>query len=118
MSGRTYKAMAKAALTDSTIAKRIDLYKFRVEEELYDFKNDPDGLVNLIDDPGVQNEKRRLKELLYAEMKRSEDPWRSRFKERFMQWDIIQPYIESYENSNNLHNGSVNWIFIQLWRWW
>ena len=67
------------------MAERMDLYKFRVVEELYDFKNDPDGLVNLIDDPNLQDEKRRLKDLLYKEMKRSEDPWETAFKKRFMQ---------------------------------
>ena len=77
--------MNEAALSNKAIAERMDLYKLRVVEELYDFKNDPNGLVNLIDDPRVQDEKQRLKELLYAEMKRSEDPWSTRFKERFMQ---------------------------------
>ena len=85
LSGRTFKSMSKAALSDTTMANRMDLYKFRVVEELYDFKNDPDGLVNLIDDPDLEQEKHRLKAILYAEMKRSEDPWRTRFNERFMQ---------------------------------
>ena len=76
--------MSKAALSDTAMAKRMDLYKFRVAEELYDFKNDPDGLVNLIDDPDIEPEKHRLKAILYAEMKRSEDPWKTRFKDRFM----------------------------------
>ncbi|TDI69607.1 MAG: heparan N-sulfatase, partial [Bacteroidetes bacterium] len=85
LSGRTFKSMSKAALSDTALAKRMDLFKFRVGEELYDFKNDPDGLINLIADPTHHNEKQRLKEILYTEMKRSKDPWRTEFKERFMQ---------------------------------
>ncbi|TDI70738.1 MAG: hypothetical protein E2O86_03130 [Bacteroidetes bacterium] len=85
MAGRTFKAMNKAASSNESIAKRVDLYKYRVPEELYDFENDPDGLVNLIDDPELQDEKKRLKELLYAEMQRTDDPWQIDFKKKFMQ---------------------------------
>ena len=63
----------------------MELYKFRVPEELYDFTSDPDGLVNLIDDPDVQAEKQRLKGLLHAQMKGSDDPLADEFRDRFMQ---------------------------------
>jgi N-sulfoglucosamine sulfohydrolase len=76
--------MDKAAISNKEIAERMDLYKFRVAEELYDFKNDPNGLVNLINNPDLQKEKQRLKDLLYKEMKRSKDPLTSEFKERFI----------------------------------
>jgi len=85
LGGRTFKAMAEAALSDEVVAERLDLYKFRVSEELYDFEHDPDGLVNLIDEPGLQAEAQRLRELLYTEMKRSEDPLVDEFRDRFMQ---------------------------------
>ncbi len=84
-SGRTFKAMDKAASSNKEIAARVDLYKYRVVEELYDFKNDPDGLVNLINDPEHEQEELRLKELLYREMRRSKDPLRDEFKSKFMQ---------------------------------
>lgn len=84
-SGRTFKAMNEAALTNEAIAKRVDLYKYRVPEELYDFKNDPDGLVNLIDDPSLQEEKERLKALLFREMMRTKDHMKDEFQNRFMQ---------------------------------
>lgn len=84
MSGRTFSAMNQAAQSKEEIAQRVDLYIFRVPEELYDFKADPDGLVNLIDNPDLQEEKERLKKLLHAEMKRSEDPLLGEFEERFM----------------------------------
>ncbi|MEX2235269.1 MAG: sulfatase [Cyclobacteriaceae bacterium] len=84
LSGRTFKAMSHAASSDEQIAERINLFKFRVSEELYDFRNDPDGLINLSDNPDLLEEKKRLKELLYAEMKRTDDPLREEFAERFM----------------------------------
>ena len=39
--GLTWKAMIKAAETDPEIAKRVELYKYRVPEEFYDFKKIP-----------------------------------------------------------------------------
>ncbi len=84
MGGRTYKAMSEAAKTDTTLSKRMDLYKYRVKEELYDFENDPDALVNLIDESGLEDEKMYMKNLLYREMKRSRDPLADEFKERFL----------------------------------
>tara|TARA_B100000809_G_scaffold54621_1_gene50308 strand:- start:45893 stop:47362 length:1470 start_codon:yes stop_codon:yes gene_type:complete len=83
MGGRTYKAMSKAALSNKAIAERVDLYTYRVPEELYDFEIDPDGLVNLISDPNLKNEKERLKELLYAEMKRTQDPLLHEFEKKY-----------------------------------
>ena len=58
--GLTWKAMLKAAETDPEIAKRVALYKYRVPEEFYNFKEDPDGLVNLIDDPAYAAEIKKL----------------------------------------------------------
>lgn len=84
LSGRTFQAMSEATEADRAIADRVDLLRFRVKEELYDFRNDPDALNNLIDDPGLQEEKQRLKKLLHAEMKRSKDPLLSEFEERFL----------------------------------
>jgi N-sulfoglucosamine sulfohydrolase len=76
--------MVEAAKTDSTLAKRMDLYIYRVEEELYDFKNDPDALVNLINEPDLTVEKIHLKKLLHREMKRGKDPLTEQFEQRFM----------------------------------
>ncbi|MDB4583184.1 sulfatase [Draconibacterium sp.] len=84
LGGRTYSAMVEAAKIDSTLAKRMDLYIYRVEEELYDFKNDPDALVNLINEPDLTDEKMHLKKLLHREMKRSKDPLTEEFEQLFM----------------------------------
>lgn len=84
LSGRTYKAMREAASQDHSIAERVDLLRFRVEEELYDFVGDPNGLNSLIDDPKFLQKKKELKELLVKEMKRSKDPLLNEFKDRFL----------------------------------
>ena len=80
--GRTYKAMAKAAEDDEAIAARVQLFRFRVPEELYDFENDPDGLHNLIANPEYQSEIRKMRALLRKEMKRTDDPALTAFDQR------------------------------------
>lgn len=83
-SGRTFQAMKEGALVDESVDERLNMYVYRVPEELYDFKNDSDGLVNLIDDPAYQEDIFRLRELIWREMKRTEDPLHDEFVERFM----------------------------------
>lgn len=84
LSGRTFKAMQEAAPSDQEIAERVDLLRFRVNEELYNFKNDPDALTNLVDNPDLLNKKQELKELLRREMKKSDDPLLNEYIERFL----------------------------------
>ncbi|MDM4016032.1 sulfatase family protein [Roseiconus lacunae] len=52
----SYRAMVKLAPTDSEIAERLEFFRHGVREEFYDYENDPDALVNLIDDPRYQEE--------------------------------------------------------------
>ena len=84
MSGRTYKAMHEASSLNQAIAERVDLLRFRVIEELYNFKSDPDGLINLAEDPDYSEKKEELKALLGIQMRKSEDPLLNEFNERFL----------------------------------
>ena len=83
-SGRTYSAMKEAADMDSLISDRLNMYQYRVPEELYDFNADPDGLVNLIDAPEYQEKIQEMKKLILKEMKRTQDPISDQFVMRFM----------------------------------
>ncbi len=56
----------------------------RVPDELYNFKTDPDGLVNLIDDPSLIKVKQRLKKMLFQEMKRTNDPLLEEFEKKYL----------------------------------
>lgn len=85
LSGRTFQAMKQAAESDEAMAERVQLFQYRVPEELYDYHADPDGLVNLIDDPNLQEVTKHLKQLLHAEMQRTHDPLLSEFEDRFME---------------------------------
>lgn len=83
-SGRTLSAMKKAAFKDETVAGRLNMYVYRVPEELYNFRTDPDGLVNLIDDPAEEEVKQRLRKLLFQEMKRTNDSLLDEFEQSFL----------------------------------
>lgn len=78
----TYRRMAELAKTDRAIAARHDLYQHRVVEELYDIKDDPDCLVNLIDSPAHQQELARLREALETWMVETGDHMLDVFRER------------------------------------
>ncbi len=86
LSGRTFRAMSEAADTLEQISERVDLLRYRVKEELYDFEEDPDALTNLIDDPSMAEEKQHLKQLLHQEMKRSKDPLQEEFAKSFLDY--------------------------------
>ncbi|MCA9270386.1 MAG: sulfatase [Planctomycetales bacterium] len=80
-SGRTFKAMQDAADDDAEIARRVKLFQLRTPQELYDYQNDPDALVNLIDDAGAQQDKRRLQKLLLEHLEAADDPLAPQFKQ-------------------------------------
>ena len=80
--GLTWKAMIKAAKSDPEIAKRVELYKYRVPEEFYNFKKDPDGLINLLNDPEYANELNKFRKKMLEMMKRYNDPAYEAFRDR------------------------------------
>ncbi|MBT7092317.1 MAG: sulfatase, partial [Bacteroidetes bacterium] len=80
--GLTWRAMIKAAETDLEIAKRVELYKYRVPEEFYNFKNDPDGLVNLVNDPAYAKELMKFRKKMLEMMKKYNDPAYEAFRDR------------------------------------
>jgi N-sulfoglucosamine sulfohydrolase len=77
--GRTFKAMRQAAKEDPRIAQRVQMFQYRVPEELYDYENDPDALVNLIDDPRYVPQREALRQLMRQRMQSIEDPLLERF---------------------------------------
>ena len=81
-SGRTFKAMQAAARKDDQIAERVKLFQYRVVEEFYDFKNDPDALHNLVDDPQYAGPLNHMRSLLEQYMKQTGDVALKAFRNR------------------------------------
>lgn len=80
--GLTWTAMKEAAETDPEIAKRVELYKHRVREEFYNFKNDPDALHNLANDPAYADELNKFREMMLNYMIKYKDPAYEAFRDR------------------------------------
>ena len=80
-SGLTMNAMKQAANTDPDIAARVQLFLYRVPEELYDFESDPDALHNLADDPIYQQQLATMRQELLAWMESTNDALISGYRE-------------------------------------
>ena len=80
--GLTMKAMVDAAKTDPYIAQRVKMFRYRAAEELYDLRNDPDCLNNLVDSPEYKNDLRKMQGQLHDWMKQTHDPLLPAFENR------------------------------------
>ena len=65
-----------------SVAARVKLFQYRVLEEFYDFKNNPDALHNLIDDPIYKQEIQNMRETLLEWMRKTGDPALEAFENR------------------------------------
>ncbi len=101
--GRTFAAMQAAAVQDTGIADRVRLFQYRVVEELYDFQNDPDALVNLINDPQYLDELTRLRGELEAWMVAVDDPALEAFRHRQSPGALAAFMTEQEQRSERLN---------------
>lgn len=92
--GLAWRAMITAAETDPEIAKRVELYKYRVREEFYDFRNDPDGLNNLINDSEYKDEIIKFRKAMLEHMKKYQDPAYEAYRDRIKP-GVIEEFMKS-----------------------
>ncbi len=76
------RMMAMGRAEDSYVQERVDLMKYRVPEELFDVKTDPDCLHNLIDEPKHAEGLADLRERMEQFMVESGDPILEVFRKR------------------------------------
>ena len=88
--------MAALVESNNKLATRLDLYKHRVPEELYDVVKDPDCLHNLIDSPKHQAELKQLRATLDAELVKSKDPMLEAFRKREDR-EFVESYVQQLE---------------------
>ncbi|TDI45008.1 MAG: DUF229 domain-containing protein [Acidobacteria bacterium] len=74
MRGLTFPAMKEAARHDPAIALRVEHLIYRTTEELYDYSQDTDALVNLMEEPNHRPEVERYRALMLEQMRATEDP--------------------------------------------
>ncbi len=78
----TYRRLVALAKQDTQLAKRLDLYKYRVPEELYNVDSDPDCLHNLIAETKHRAVLSGLRSELENWMRRTKDPMLAVFQKR------------------------------------
>jgi N-sulfoglucosamine sulfohydrolase len=81
-SRRTFKAMAEEAEIDAAVAARVQMFLYRVPEELYDFSTDAHARVNLIDDPAYAGQLNSLRDCLDTHLDATNDPALRAFRNR------------------------------------
>ncbi|RLD91886.1 MAG: hypothetical protein DRJ13_17125, partial [Bacteroidetes bacterium] len=91
--GLTWRAMVEAAERDPEIAARVELFKYRVPEEFYNFKDDPDGLNNLVHDPAYALELDKFRKQMLKMMERYKDPAVEAFRNRD-QTGVMEEFME------------------------
>jgi N-sulfoglucosamine sulfohydrolase len=69
----SYKVMKRFSEIDDNIKQRFEFWKYREIEELYDYKNDPHALNNLVDDPNYQLVVEEFRKVLKKQMQNTQD---------------------------------------------
>jgi N-sulfoglucosamine sulfohydrolase len=96
----TCKRMIKLAQDDEQMNERLELYRYRVPQELYHVKRDPDCLENLIHNPNHEKVKNKLMVLLEEWMERTNDPILECFRKRDDP-EFVEAYIQKLEEEAN-----------------
>ena len=96
----TCKRMIKLAEEDEQMNDRLELYRYRVPQELYHVKRDPDCLENLIDYPNHERVRNRLMVLLEEWMEKTNDPILECFRKRDDP-EFVEAYIQKLEEEAN-----------------
>lgn len=78
----TYKTMKSVAASDTSIAKRLNFFNHRVQEELYDVSTDPDCLNNLVGISKHQKTLNNLRATTDSYMRRTKDHAHAAFVQR------------------------------------
>jgi N-sulfoglucosamine sulfohydrolase len=85
---------------DEQMNERLELYRYRVPQELYHVKRDPDCLENLIHNPTHEKVKNKLMVLLEEWMERTNDPILECFRKRDDP-EFVEAYIQKLEEEAN-----------------
>ena len=93
---QTFKRMADLAKSETYLAGRLAMYKYRVPEEFYDIEHDPDCLHNLIDSPAHQKMIEQQRQRLLQWMKQTNDHMLECFRE-FDDPDARESYVLAWE---------------------
>ena len=92
----TYKRMIEIAEEDEEMNRRLEIYRYRVPQELYQVKRNPDCTENLIHYPNQEKVKNKLQKLLEEWMIKTGDPIIECFQNRH-DAEFIEAYVQKLE---------------------
>ena len=95
----TCKRMIELAKNDKAMHERLNLYRYRVPQELYQVKRDPDCLQNLIGSSNNQEVKNKLQKLLEEWMVKTGDPILECFRKR-EDPAFVEAYVQKLESES------------------
>ena len=95
----TCKRMIELAKDDKAMNERLNLYRYRVPQELYQVKRDPDCLQNLIDSSNNQEVKNKLQKLMEQWMVKTGDPILECFRKR-EDPSFVEAYVQKLESES------------------
>lgn len=90
--GLTMQAMENEAQHNRQIQERVHFFRYRVPEEFYNLKEDPNCLKNLIEDPAYVKQVNEMRKYLSFKMRKHKDPLLKVYRNRD-RTDIIQPLL-------------------------
>jgi N-sulfoglucosamine sulfohydrolase len=102
--GVTMQGMLKAARTDQEIARRCELFRKRVLEELYDLKSDPECLKNLIGNQEYSEVYRDMALKMREVMIESRDPILEIFDNRHKAERLLESFYKIYPGAEEADN--------------
>lgn len=82
MGGLTFESMVEESKSSPVIQQRLEFFKCRTRDELYDVRKDPNGLHNLIDDPMYSEVIDHYRSYLQEWMETTDSPALEMFKYR------------------------------------
>ena len=95
----TCKRMIELAKNDKAMEERLNLYRYRVPQELYQVKRDPNCLQNLISSSNNQEVKNKLQKLLEEWMVKTGDPILECFRKR-EDAAFVEAYVQKLESES------------------
>ena len=98
--------MIALAEEDERMNDRLQLYRFRVPEELYQVRKDPNCLENLIDYPNQEKTRVQLQQMLEDWMVKTGDPILECFQKRD-EPEFVEAYVQKLEAEANARRKAV-----------
>ncbi|MDA0348975.1 MAG: sulfatase [Verrucomicrobia bacterium] len=98
------RTMEAAAATDPAVLARVQMYRYRTLEELYDLDNDPGCLTNLAESPKYKDQLATMRKAMENRMKSSGDPLLKAYRNKTNSKIVAEEFNRIYPTHNPVIN--------------